>query len=209
MYPARWFPVSGYTTDRFAADMNITVPTGYTVLGSGLDSHQTAGDKNVYEFKFERPSFPGSIAVVKEQPAKVQSEGVTTSLYFRGAGGGRMAQPYGEEIGKIDVLLHGHVRAAAVRQPDGGGDRRRRAQRLCRARADLPRAARHRPDGEPNAAGQPGFAAVVGRAGFAGHAQPPVADQRTGRLLGAAVDGARQRRGRHGNAAPRRDGGRR
>ncbi len=38
MYPARWFPVSGYTTDRFAADMRITVPMGYTVLGSGLDT---------------------------------------------------------------------------------------------------------------------------------------------------------------------------
>ena len=45
LYPARWFPVSGYTTDRFAADMKITVPAGYTVLGSGLDSHQAAGDK--------------------------------------------------------------------------------------------------------------------------------------------------------------------
>ena len=65
MYPARWFPVSGYTTDRFAADMRITVPTGYTVLGSGLDTHRTVGDKTVYEFKFDRPSFPGSIAVVK------------------------------------------------------------------------------------------------------------------------------------------------
>ena len=28
MYPARWFPVSGYSTDRFAADMRITVPHG-------------------------------------------------------------------------------------------------------------------------------------------------------------------------------------
>src|SRR5215471_18790937 len=26
MYPARWFPVNGYSTDRFAADMSITVP---------------------------------------------------------------------------------------------------------------------------------------------------------------------------------------
>ena len=43
MYPARWFPVSGYTTDRFAAEMHITVPTGYTVLGSGIDTSQTAG----------------------------------------------------------------------------------------------------------------------------------------------------------------------
>jgi tetratricopeptide (TPR) repeat protein len=98
-YPARWFPVSGYTTDRFAATMRITVPMGYTVLGSGLDSKQTTGDKNVFEIKFERPSFPGSIAVVKGQPAKVASEGVTTALYFRGGEAG-MVQPYGEHIGK-------------------------------------------------------------------------------------------------------------
>lgn len=35
MYPARWFPVSGYTTDRFAAELHVTVPAGYAVLGSG------------------------------------------------------------------------------------------------------------------------------------------------------------------------------
>src|SRR2546423_2410446 len=67
-YPARWFPVNGYTTDRFSADLHVTVPMGYTVLGSGLDSKQTAGDKNIYQIRFERPSFPGSIAVVKAQP---------------------------------------------------------------------------------------------------------------------------------------------
>jgi hypothetical protein len=100
MYPARWFPVSGYTTDRFAADMKVTVPMGYSVLGSGIDSHQTAGDRNTFEFKFARQSFPGSIAVVKEQAARVQSEGVTTSLYFRGAEA-EFAEQYGQEIGKV------------------------------------------------------------------------------------------------------------
>ena len=100
MYPARWFPVSGYSTDRFAADMRITVPMGYSVVGSGIDSKQTAGDKNQYEFKFDHPSFPGSIAVVKDQPTKVQSEGVSTSLYFRGPEA-ESVQQYGEEIGKI------------------------------------------------------------------------------------------------------------
>ncbi len=65
LYPARWFPVSGYTTDRFGADMQISVPMGYTVAGSGLDSHQPQGDKNQFEFKFERHSFPGSIAVTE------------------------------------------------------------------------------------------------------------------------------------------------
>src|SRR5215471_14032688 len=100
MYPARWFPVSGYTTDRFAAVTRVTVPMGYSVVGNGFDTHQTSGDKNIWEYKFEKPSFPGSIAVVKQQPAKVQSEGVTSTIYFRGAET-EMAQPYGEETGKI------------------------------------------------------------------------------------------------------------
>ena len=100
LYPARWFPVSGYTTDRFTADVRVTVPTGYTVLGSGIDSRRAAGDKNVFEFKFEHPSFPGSIAVVKGDAVKVPSEGVATSLYFRGPEAD-MAQAYGELTGRV------------------------------------------------------------------------------------------------------------
>jgi aminopeptidase N len=99
LYPARWFPVSGYSTDRFQADLRITVPSGYTVLGSGLDRKETAGDKNRFQIRFEHPSFPGSIAVVKGEPAKVASEGVTTSLYFRGTESD-MAPAYGEQVGK-------------------------------------------------------------------------------------------------------------
>jgi hypothetical protein len=30
MYPARWFPVTGYTTDRFSANLRVT-PNGFTV----------------------------------------------------------------------------------------------------------------------------------------------------------------------------------
>ncbi|PWU10098.1 MAG: peptidase M1 [Terriglobia bacterium] len=100
MYPARWLPVSGYTTDRFAANMRVTVPAGYTVVASGIDSRQAVGDKNAFEFKFERPSFPASFAVVKGDPVKAQSEGVTTTLYFRGPEAD-MAQAYGQETGKV------------------------------------------------------------------------------------------------------------
>jgi len=106
LYPARWFPVSGYSTDRFAADMRISVPAGYIVIGSGLDSHQAAGDKVQYEFKFEHPSFPGSIAVVKDQPKHVQAEGVTTSLCFRGPEAG-MADAYGNETSQIMSYFSG------------------------------------------------------------------------------------------------------
>jgi hypothetical protein len=106
LYPARWFPVSGYTTDRFTADLHITVPSGYQVLGSGIDTHQAAGDKVVYSFHFDHPSFPGSIAVVRDPGAKIAAEGVTTALYFRGDEKA-MAQQYGEQIGQMMAFFTG------------------------------------------------------------------------------------------------------
>ncbi|MGA2580303.1 MAG: M1 family aminopeptidase [Bryobacteraceae bacterium] len=106
LYPARWFPVSGYTTDRFMADLHITVPSAYQVLGSGLDTHQAAGEKVVYSFHFDHPSFPGSIAVVRDPAAKVSSEGVTSTLYFRGDEKA-MAQQYGEQIGQMMAFFTG------------------------------------------------------------------------------------------------------
>ena len=100
LYPARWFPVSGYTADRFSAEMNIKVPAGFKVLASGIVTSQQAADKTVYNAKFDRPSFPGSIAVVKGTGVPVSSEGVTTTVYFRGAEEA-MAQQYGQETGKV------------------------------------------------------------------------------------------------------------
>ena len=38
LYPARWFPVSGYTSDRYTMDLTVQVPSGYRVLSSGIDS---------------------------------------------------------------------------------------------------------------------------------------------------------------------------
>jgi aminopeptidase N len=103
MYPARWFPVSGYSADRFTSDLHITVPSGYQVIASGLGSSQPAGGKTVFNFQFTKPSFPGSIAVVQSNPVKVNSEGVTTSIYFRQKHD--MANAYGEETGKIMGFL--------------------------------------------------------------------------------------------------------
>ncbi len=100
MYPARWFPISGYTTDRYSADISVSVPAGYKVLGSGLDTSAAEGERTVYKFQFDRQSFPGSIAVVRGQGTPVTSEGATTTLYFRGAEQ-EMAGAYGQEIGRI------------------------------------------------------------------------------------------------------------
>ncbi len=104
MYPARWFPVNGYSVDRFTSDLNITVPTGYQVIASGIASSQPAGaGKTAFSFRFDKPSFPGSIAVLQGEPIKVNSEGVTSTVYFRQKQ--NMANAYGEETGKVLSFL--------------------------------------------------------------------------------------------------------
>jgi tetratricopeptide (TPR) repeat protein len=101
MYPARWFPVSGYTTNRFAADLIITVPAGSRVVASGDEKSEAAGDKTVFSFHFAKLSFPGSIAVVQGEPKKIQESGVVTSFYLRSRES--VVKAYGEEIGKIMI----------------------------------------------------------------------------------------------------------
>lgn len=101
LYPARWFPVSGYTTNRFLADLQITVPAGYSVVASG--DKKTAPAENgatTYSFHYDHPSFPGSIAIVQGDPVRVNSEGIASEVYFRGAQASD-AQSYGEVTGKM------------------------------------------------------------------------------------------------------------
>jgi len=106
LYPARWFPVSGYTADRFTADTRITVPSGFQVVASG-DGQQDRvdGDKVVWSYHFTKPSFPGSVAILQDQPAKVNANGLTTTLYFRSKK--ELANAYGQEVGDIMTFLGG------------------------------------------------------------------------------------------------------
>ncbi len=107
MYPARWFPVSGYTTDRFTAEMRITVPQGYRVLAPGLEKTLDApAGKRAFSFEFTQPSFPGSLGVVRSEPVRVSSEGVTTTLYFRDANK-ELAGPWGQEFGRAMTYFMG------------------------------------------------------------------------------------------------------
>jgi tetratricopeptide (TPR) repeat protein len=100
MYPARWFPVNDYTVDRYAADLKITVPSGYRVISSGIErTEQMGADKVLYSFHDAQQSFPGSIAIVQGDPVRIASSGVNTTFYLRETRG--MAQPYGDEIAKV------------------------------------------------------------------------------------------------------------
>jgi len=106
MYPARWFPVSGYSTDRFAAEMRITVPMGYTVLGSGIDSKDVQGDKQPLHHQAGAAVLPRQHRDREGAARRIASEGVTTTMYFRGAEA-EMAQAYGDQTGKIMSFFGG------------------------------------------------------------------------------------------------------
>ncbi len=101
LYPARWFPVSGYTVDRFTADLHITTPSEYRVIASGdAKTERTANGGTIYSFHYDKPSFPGSLAIVKNDPVRVSSQGINTQVFFRDQQAGA-AQTYGDETGKI------------------------------------------------------------------------------------------------------------
>ena len=66
-YAARWFPMTGYMTDRFTAEMHIRVPQGMRVFASGsagAEKHvMLSGGKpgDEYDFKWTKPGFPGTV----------------------------------------------------------------------------------------------------------------------------------------------------
>ncbi len=105
LYPSRWFPVNGYTSNRFAADLHITTPADYKVIASGDEKTDVASNgRKLYSFHYEKASFPGSIALVKGDGVRVSSQGITSNIFFRGSESAS-AQAYGEETGKIMTFL--------------------------------------------------------------------------------------------------------
>ena len=66
-YSARWFPMTGYLTNRFTAEMHIRVPQGMRVFASGSQGASKPvtlasgkpGDQ--YDFNWDKPGFPGTV----------------------------------------------------------------------------------------------------------------------------------------------------
>ncbi|HZZ39916.1 MAG TPA: M1 family aminopeptidase [Acidobacteriaceae bacterium] len=70
LYAARWFPMTGYMTDRFTAEIHIKVPAGYRVIGSGSQGKPKPAGKGEeeWDFRWDRPGFPGTIIAGKFDP---------------------------------------------------------------------------------------------------------------------------------------------
>lgn len=67
LYPARWFPTTGYLTNRFTAEIHVKVPQGLRVLASGSQggpaevtlANGKPGEQ--YNFNWTKPGFPGTV----------------------------------------------------------------------------------------------------------------------------------------------------
>jgi tetratricopeptide (TPR) repeat protein len=67
LYAARWFPTTGYLTNRFTAEMHIRVPQGMRVFASGAQggaksvtlANGKPGDE--YSFNWSKPGLPGNV----------------------------------------------------------------------------------------------------------------------------------------------------
>lgn len=88
LYPGRWFPIAmpGLFTDRFTAEMQITVPAGETVVGSGALSgarahHTTPDGKTEFDFQWSKPGFPGSIVAGKFLPPISPADAPNINVY--------------------------------------------------------------------------------------------------------------------------------
>jgi tetratricopeptide (TPR) repeat protein len=65
LYAGRWFPMVGYMTNRFTADIHVTLPKGYRVIGSGPTNTSTVAAGEQYNFHWAKPGFPGTIIAGK------------------------------------------------------------------------------------------------------------------------------------------------
>jgi aminopeptidase N len=99
LYPARWFPVTGYTADRYTMDLTVEAPEGFRAVSTGLEK----AEGNRYNFRTMQPGFAGSFALVKGVAQRVSAEGFNVDVWFQD----EQTKPreWGEQTGKVMSYL--------------------------------------------------------------------------------------------------------
>ena len=86
LYAARWFPMVGYLTDRFTAEIHVSIPAGYRVVGSGSTGSPRSGSGGMeYTFNWTKPSFPGTIIAGKFNEPMVVAGSPNVRVYLTDA----------------------------------------------------------------------------------------------------------------------------
>ncbi|MGA8307050.1 MAG: M1 family aminopeptidase [Candidatus Acidiferrales bacterium] len=89
LLPARWFPLTNYTSNRYTGTFKLIVPDTFVVVGTGKADSPVAqpalgrGDtaKSAYTFHCDKPGRVGSFVAGSLQLSPVQTEGLSTSVY--------------------------------------------------------------------------------------------------------------------------------
>jgi tetratricopeptide (TPR) repeat protein len=102
LYPGRWFPISlpGLYTDRFTAEIHVTVPVGERALGSGVAGQHTApGGKTEFVFDWKKPGFPGTIVAGRFLPPVSAADAPNVHVFLTEANKAR-AHDFAETVAK-------------------------------------------------------------------------------------------------------------
>jgi predicted negative regulator of RcsB-dependent stress response len=129
LYPGRWFPMTGYLTNRFTAEMHIKVPQGFRVLASGsqgsVDAKLSDGKAgSQYNFSWTKPGFPGTVIAGRfVAPVSVGGGGANIKVYLTPAHQGsatELGETAAKEFGFFTDLFGGAEsgRLSVVELPD-------------------------------------------------------------------------------------------
>ena len=102
LYPGRWFPISlpGLYTDRFTAEIHVTVPAGERAIGSGVaGQHTVAAGRTEYVFDWKKSGFPGTIVAGKFLPPVSASDAPNVHVFVTEANKAK-AHDFAETVAK-------------------------------------------------------------------------------------------------------------
>ncbi len=97
LYSSLWFPVAGYGVNRFTSTINVTVPSHMVAIGSGKEPSATVAvatpnpkktatalaNSKTFTFKWDKPSFPGTIIAGTFQEFKSDEAGIDLQVFFK------------------------------------------------------------------------------------------------------------------------------
>ena len=113
LYPAEWFPMVHYGTDRFTATITATLPPPYGLIASGRPSATPKPDNTVvYTYTQDQPTFPGSVVVTSLRPQSYTDSGLVRNFYFSNDVPAALTEQYAQSALRIYGFLNAHLGTA-------------------------------------------------------------------------------------------------
>lgn len=106
LYPGEWFPLSGYGTDRFTANLTTTLPSAMNLVTSGtVNSTPGANGEVQYQVQQTHASFPGSLVITPLKAQIFDNPGLATSFYFSPNVPAALVSQYAATAAAINTFL--------------------------------------------------------------------------------------------------------